>query len=112
MSRHLFRSRETELLNDENAGYAKINTVAPSFADASYIGLVKSGNDIIGEIAFSIKKDQTAPLPKYNDLKNSSSSRGFRSYDVIMENKTLIIRMTSNLNSVISEAKQNYGIEI
>ncbi len=101
-----------EKVNDENAGYAKINTVAPSFADASYIGLVKSGNDIIGEIAFSIKKDQTAPLPKYNDLKNSSSSRGFRSYDVIMENKTLIIRMTSNLNSVISEAKQNYGIEI
>jgi hypothetical protein len=101
-----------EKVNDENAGYAKINTIAPSFADASYIGLVKSGNDIIGEIAFSIKDTKAVPLAKYNDLKNSSSSRGFRSYDVIMENNTLIIRMTSNLNSVISEAKQNYGIEI
>ena len=27
-------------------------------------------------------------------------------------NNTLIIRMTSNLNSVLSEATQNYGIDI
>ncbi len=101
-----------EKVNDENAGYAKINTIVPSFADASYFGLVKSGNDIIGEIAFTIKKDQTAPVAKYNDLKNSSSGRGFRSYDVLMENNTLIIRMTSNLNSVMSEVTKNYGIEI
>ncbi|VVB84485.1 Protein of uncharacterised function with PCYCGC motif protein [uncultured archaeon] len=99
-------------VDDENAGFAKINTSAPSFADASYIGLVKSGNDVKGEIAFSIKDGQAAPLATYNELKNSSSGRGFRSYDVLMENKTLIIRMTSNLNSVISEARQNYGIEI
>lgn len=99
-------------VDDENAGFAKINTTAPYFADASYIGLVKSGNDVKGEIAFSIKDGQSAPLGTYNDLRNSSSGRGFRSYDVIMENKTLIIRMTSTLNNVLSEARQNYGIEI
>lgn len=99
-------------VDDENAGYAKINTNAPSFANASYIGLVRSGNDVTGEIAFSIKDSAAVPLVKYNDLKNSSSGRGFRSYDVKMQNNTIIIRMTSNLNSVISEATKNYGIEI
>ncbi len=101
-----------EKVDDENAGYAKINTKAPSFANLSYIGLIKSGNDVKGEIAFSIKNSSAVPLATFNDLKNSSSGRGFRSYDVIIENNTLIIRMTSNLNSVISEATKNYGIEI
>lgn len=99
-------------VDDENAGFAKINTKALSFASASYIGLVRSGNEVTGEIAFSIKDSTAVPLAKYNDLKNSSSGRGFRSYDVQMQNNTLIIRMTSNLNSVISEATKNYGIEL
>lgn len=101
-----------EKIDDENAGYAKINTSAPPFANASYIGLISSGNDITGEIAFSIKDKAVVPLEKYNNLKNTSSGRGFRSYDIIMENNTLIIRMTSNLNNVLSEAAQNYGIHI
>jgi hypothetical protein len=101
-----------EKVDDESAGYAKINTIAPSFANASYIGLISSGNDITGEIAFSIKDKAVVPLETYNNLRNSSSGRGFRSYDIIMQNNTLIIRMTSNLNNVISEAAQNYGIEI
>ena len=101
-----------EKVNDESAGYAKINATAPSFANASYIGLIRSGNDITGEIAFSIKDKSVLPLAKYNDLKNSSSGRGFRSYEVNMENNTLIIRMTSTLDSVRSEVTKNYGIDI
>jgi len=101
-----------EKVDDERAGYAKINTSAPSFANASYIGLISSGNDITGEIAFSIKDKAVVPLETYNNLKNSSSGRGFRSYDIMLENNTLIIRMTSNLNNVLSEATQNYGIDI
>jgi len=101
-----------EKVDDESAGYAKINTKAPSFANASYIGLIRFGNDITGEIAFSIKDDAVVPLETYNNLMNSSSGRGFRSYEVNMENNTLIIRMTSTMNSVRSEATQNYGIDI
>jgi hypothetical protein len=101
-----------EKVDDENAGYAKINSIGPSFANASYIGLISSGNDVTGEIAFSIKDKAVVPLETYNNLKNSSSGRGFRSYDIIMQNNTLIIRMTSNLNIVLSEAAQNYGIDI
>ena len=101
-----------EKVDDENAGFARISTVAPSFADASYLGLVKTGNEVKGEIAFNIKNNTPVQLDKYNDLKNTSSGRGFRSYDVVMENNTLIIRMTSNLNNVLSEAKQNYGFQI
>ncbi|MBU4220443.1 MAG: PCYCGC domain-containing protein [Euryarchaeota archaeon] len=101
-----------EKVDDENAGFAKINTIAPSFADVSYIGLIKSGSDVTGEIAFNIKDKAVVPLETYNNLKNSSSGRGFRSYDILMQNNTLIIRMTSNMESVISEATKNYGIEI
>jgi len=101
-----------EKVDDENAGFAKINTKAPSFADASYIGLIKSDNDVTGEIAFSIKDSAAVPMATYKDLKNSSSGRGFRSYDVQIENNTLIIRMTSTLNGVMSEATQKYGIDI
>jgi hypothetical protein len=101
-----------EKVDDESAGYAKINTIAPSFANASYIGLISSGNDITGEIAFNIKDKAVVPLETYNNFRNSSSGRGFRSYDIIMQNNTLIIRMTSNLDNVISEAAQNYGIDI
>ncbi len=101
-----------EKVDDESAGYAKIDTNVPSFANASYIGLIRSGNDITGEIAFSIKDKSAVPLSNYNDLKNSSSGRGFRSYEVNMDNNTLIIRMTSTMNSVRSEATQNYGIDI
>ena len=101
-----------EKVDDERAGYAKINTIAPSFANASYMGLISSGNDITGEIAFSIKDQALVPLETYSNLKNSSSGRGFRSYDIMMQNNTLIIRMTSNLNTVLSEATQNYGIDI
>jgi hypothetical protein len=101
-----------ENVDDENAGFAKINTSAPSFADASYIGLINSGDDVTGEIAYSIKDKAVIPLETYDNLKNSSSGRGFRSYDIIMQNNTLIIRMTSNLNTVLSEAEQNYEIYI
>jgi hypothetical protein len=101
-----------EKLDDESAGFAKINTSAPYFANASYIGLISSGNDVTGEIAFSIKDKATVPMKTYDNLKNSSSGRGFRSYDIMMQNNTLIIRMTSNLNNVLSEAAQNYGIDI
>ncbi len=99
-------------VDDENAGFAKIYTAAPTFADVSYIGLIKSGNDINGEVAFHIKDNKTVPLAKYNDLKNSSVARGFKSYEVRQENNPLIIRMTSNLNNVIAEATQQYGIDI
>lgn len=99
-------------VDDENAGLAKIYTAAPAFADVSYIGLIKSGNDINGEVAFHIKDNKTMPLAKYSDLKNSSAARGFKSYEVRQENNTLIIRMTSNLNNVIAEATQQYGIDI
>lgn len=99
-------------VDDENAGLAKIYTDAPSFADASYIGLIKSGNDVVGEIAFRITDNKTVPLATYNELKNSSVARGFKSYEVRQENNILIIKMTSNLNNVVSEANQKYGIEL
>jgi hypothetical protein len=101
-----------EKVDDESAGFAKINANAPSFADFSYFGLIRSGNDVKGELAFRIKDNGTIPLQKYNELKDSSTNRGFKSYEVNKENNTLIIRMTSNLDNVISEATQNYGIEI
>ncbi len=101
-----------DMVDDENAGLAKIDTAAPTFADVSYIGLIKSGNDINGEVAFHIKDNKTVPLAKYSDLKNSSVARGFKSYEVRQENNTLIIRMTSNLNNVVAEATQQYGIDI
>ncbi len=99
-------------VDDENAGFAKINTTAPPFADMSYFGLVKSGNDIKGEIAFRVKNNGAIPLTKYNELKSSSTNRGFKSYEVIQENNVLIIRMNSSLNNIISEATENYGIQI
>ncbi|MDO9097374.1 MAG: PCYCGC motif-containing (lipo)protein [Candidatus Methanoperedens sp.] len=103
-------------VDDENAGFAKIYTAAPPFANAGYIGLIKSETGILGEIngeiAFRIKDNSTAPLAKYNELKNSSAARGFKSYDVRQENDILIVRMTSNLNNVIAEATQQYGIDI
>ncbi len=105
-----------EKVDDENAGFAKINTTAPPFADVSYIGIIKSGTGILGEIkgeiAFSIKDNSTVPLAKYNELKNSSAARGFKSYDIQQENNTLVIKMTSNLNNFIAEATQQYGFEI
>ncbi len=101
-----------EKVDDKDAGFAKINTVAPSFANLSYFGVIKSGDDVKGEIAFRIKNNEEVPLTKYNDLKNSSASRGFKYYEVQKDNDTLIIRMTSTLDNVISEATQNYGVEI
>jgi len=99
-------------VDDESAGVAKIYTAAPSFADVSYIGLIRSGSDVVGEIAFRITDNKTVPLATYNELKNSSVSRGFKSYEVRQENNILIIRMTSNLNNVVSEANQKYGIDL
>ncbi len=101
-----------EKVDDESAGFAKINTSAPSFADMNYFGLVRSGNDITGEIAFRIKDNSTVPLAKYDELKNSSTTRGFKSYEVKKENNILVIRMTSNLDNIIKEATQSYGIVI
>ncbi|HEY9245380.1 MAG TPA: PCYCGC motif-containing (lipo)protein [Candidatus Methanoperedens sp.] len=101
-----------EKTDDENAGFAKINTSAPDFANASYIGLVKSGTEVKGEIAFSIKNDAAIPMARYNDLKNSGTTRGFKSYEVIKEDNILVIRMTSTLDNIINEATRNYEIEI
>lgn len=105
-----------EKVDDENAGFAKINTAAPPFANASYIGLIKSETGILGEIngeiAFRIKDNSTAQLAKYNELKNSSAARGFKSYDVRQENNILVIKTTSNLNNFIAEANQQYGFDI
>jgi len=105
-----------EKVDDENAGFAKINTSTLAFADANYIGIIKSGTGILGEIngeiAFRIKDNGTVPLAKYNELKNSSTARGFKSYDVMQENNILVIKTTSNLNNFIAEATQQYGLEI
>ncbi|MCZ7356355.1 MAG: PCYCGC motif-containing lipoprotein [Candidatus Methanoperedens sp.] len=105
-----------EKVDDENAGFAKINTTAPPFADASYIGIIKSETGILGEvkgeIAFRIKDNSSVPLAQYNELKSSSLSRGFKSYEVSQENNILIIKTTSNLNNFIAEATQQYGIDI
>jgi hypothetical protein len=99
-------------VDDENAGFAKISTQAPSFADMSYIGLIISGNDVKGEIAFRIRTNENAPLAKYNELKNNGTARGFKSYEVMKENNTIVIKMTSDLNTILTEASQNYGIDI
>jgi len=103
-------------VDDENAGFAKINTTAPPFADVSYIGIIKSETGILGEIkgeiAFKIKDNAAVPLAKYNELKNSSVSRGFKSYEVQEENNILLIKTTSNLNNFIAEATQQYGLDI
>ncbi len=99
-------------VDDESAGLSKINSTAPPFADASYIGLIKSGSDVVGEIAFSIKDNKSVPLAQYNELKNSSVARGFKSYEIEQENNILIIKMTSNLNNVVSEANQKYGFDL
>lgn len=103
-------------VDDENAGFAKINTTAPPFADASYIGIINSGTGILGEIkgeiAFRIKDNGAVPLAKYNELKNSSAARGFKSYEVQQENNILLIKTTSNLNNFIAEATQKYGLDI
>ncbi|MFA4957504.1 MAG: PCYCGC motif-containing (lipo)protein [Candidatus Methanoperedens sp.] len=105
-----------EKVNDENAGFAMVNTTAPPFADASYIGLIKSETGILGEIkgeiAFRIKDNGSVPLAKYNELKNSSPARGFKSYEVRQENNILLIKTTSNLNNFIAEATQQYGFKI
>ncbi len=105
-----------EKVNDENAGFARINTTAPLFADASYIGIIKSETGILGEIngeiAFRIKDDGAVPLAKYNELKKSSAARGFKSYEVKKENNILLIKTTSNLNNFIAEATQQYGLDI
>jgi hypothetical protein len=105
-----------EKVDDENAGFAEINTTATPFADASYIGIVKSETGILGEVkgemAFRIKDNSTVPLAKYIELKNSSASRGFKTYDVQQENNILVIKTTSNLNNFIAEATQQYGFEI
>ncbi len=105
-----------EKVDDENAGFAIINTSAPPFADASYIGIIKSGTGILGEIkgemAFRIKDNGAVPLAKYSELKNSSAARGFKSYEVQRESNILLIKTTSNLNNFIAEATQQYGFEI
>lgn len=100
-----------EKVDDENAGFAKVNTKAPSFSDMSYFGLVKAGTDVKGEIAFNIADAGKLPMTKYNDLKNSSATRGFKSYIIEKDNTTLIIKMTSDLNKIVSEATQYYEIE-
>ncbi len=105
-----------EKVDDENAGFAEINTTAPPFADASYIGIVKSETGVLGEVkgemAFRIKDNATIPLAQYYELKNSSTSRGFKTYEVQQENNILVIKTTSNLNNFIAEATQQYGFEI
>ncbi len=105
-----------EKVDDKDAGFAKINTTAPPFADASYIGIIKSESGVLGEvkgeIAFRIKDNSSVPLAKYNELKNSSVSRGFKSYEIQQEDNILIIRTTSNLNNFVAEATQQYGFEI
>ncbi len=105
-----------EKVDDEDAGFAKINTTAPPFADASYIGIIKSETGILGEvkgeITFRIKDNGTVPMAKFNELKNSSTARGFKSYEVQQENNILLIKTTSNLNNFIAEATQQYGFEI
>ena len=105
-----------EKVDDEHAGFAKINTTAPAFADTSYIGIIKSDTGILGEvkgeIAFRIKENETVPPTKYNELKNSSIARGFKSYEIIQENNVLLIKTISNLNNFIAEATQQYGFDV
>ena len=105
-----------EKVDDENAGFAKINTTGPSFADASYVGITKSDTGILGEIkgemAFRVKNNESAPLSKYEELKNSSTARGFKYYDVTYGSNILLIKTVSNLNNFIAEAKNDYGFDI
>lgn len=99
-------------------GIPIIGMLNSEYYDGSWVELHDVGKTAInvksnpGEKTDNIVDNGTIPLQKYNELKDSSTNRGFKSYEVNKENNTLIIRMTSNLDNVISEATQNYGIEI
>lgn len=91
-------------MDDENAGIASVNIEDNEFSDISYFSLKSIGSGkIIAEKAYHITNSDAIPMSKYNELKDSSHSRGFSQYDIQQDEYILIIRMVSDLQTILSE---------
>ena len=91
-------------MDDENASIASVNIEDNEFSDMSYFSLKSIGHGkIIAEKAYHITNSNAIPMSKYNELKDSSDSRGFGQYEIQQDRDILIIRMVSDLQTILSE---------
>lgn len=92
-----------DAVDDESTSIASVSTEMNTFFDVSYTGLKALENGRIEKVtALHAIYEGAIPQSIY-DAQKTGAARGFDEYDVTLENGILVIRMVSDLNTVLNE---------
>ena len=92
-----------DAVDDESTSIASVSTERNTFFDVSYTGLKALENGKVEKVtALHAIYEGAIPQSIY-DAQKTGASRGFDEYDVTLDNGILVIRMVSDLNTVLSE---------
>ncbi len=90
-------------IDDESYNFASVTTEISMFSDVKYTGLKALDNGKIEKVVAYHVTDETSISSSIYDAQKTSVARGFDSYDVTLENDVLVIRMVSDLSTVLNE---------
>ena len=90
-------------VDDESYNFASVTTEISMFSDVKYTGLKALDNGKIEKVlAYHITDEASIPRSIY-DAQKTGVARGFDSYEVTLDNDVLVIRMVSDLSTVLNE---------
>ena len=90
-------------VNDESYNFASVSTEISAFSDVKYTGLKALDNGKIEKAVAYHVTDEASISSSIYDAQKTGASRGFDSYDVTLDNDVLIIKMVSDLITVLNE---------
>ena len=90
-------------VDDESYDIGSVTTEISMFSDVKYTGLKALDNGKIEKVlAYHITDEVSIPRSIY-DAQKTGVARGFDSYEVTLDNDVLVIRMVSDLSTVLNE---------
>ena len=90
-------------VNDESYNFASVITEISAFSDVKYTGLKALDNGKIEKVVAYHVTDEVSISGSIYDAQKTSVARGFDSYEVTLDNDVLVIRMVSDLSTVLNE---------
>ena len=90
-------------VDDESYNFASVISEISAFSDVKYTGLKALDNGKIEKVIAYHVTDETLISSSIYDAQKTGVSRGFDSYEVTLDNDVLLIRMVSDLSTVLNE---------
>ncbi|MBW6471121.1 MAG: PCYCGC domain-containing protein [Methanosarcinaceae archaeon] len=90
-------------VDDESYNFSSVTTEISAFSDMKYTGLKALDNGKIEKVVAYHITDEASISSSIYDAQKTGVARGFDSYEVDMDNDVLVIKMVSDISTVLNE---------